>query len=227
MPWLRRWSHTYKQILQWMPGKNTIAYRPLNSTTTTNDMKPGGTKYNLTAYNMTYDSVSAIFPSNNTWSTRFYQWSMPGLSAWDDFYMSVWMRHTGTNNARAIAINGNRWYWILNNNSTMNFDENEYYWASISMSTHTSLVWKRVYIFYTWKKGWATRWWYIYEWVEYSVTGTWHDLPNWIILGTNGNSYYMENDSLKWNLSEVIIENKQWTADERMRYYNYTKDLYS
>ena len=50
---------------------------------------------------------------------------------------------------------------------------------------------------------------------------------NWFVLWTNGNSWYRRADSLYWNLSDVVIEDKEWSAQDRMDYYDLTKSFYN
>ena len=194
---------------EWLPGENTIAYYPLTSTSTVNDMKTSGTKYNLTNYNnvqfWTYHWVDCANFSGN--SMILYNSSNPSIS-WD-FTLNVrcWVNNTSSTVQRVLQIwqfaGQNIYIWVAN-----------WYidWTNLTVSPG-----QRNNIIYS--RSWSSLWLYVNSnWITVSNTVNW----TWLYIGrSDGNQF-----SFYWNISEAIIEDKARTAKEVQNYYNSTKANY-
>ena len=221
----------------WEPNVNTLAYYPLNSTYTytdqswnQNDLVPNGT------WTYTYDSISWENTSRNYFQTTNSIWFANG----DSFYFWVWMCVTGTETS-----------WSQTNGARLFAPPTRWYYISLAWQPW-ALSWADFNIADTWGE-WTTpvaynisreEWYYIYyTWTVWQASGVWgiispdwvnHTSPlitpvvinSWIItIWRNWNSgyndwYYM------WKLSNVIIEDKIWTTQDILNYYNQTKSLY-
>ena len=218
----------------WKPWANTIAYYPLTSSTTVNDMKWSGTAYNLTSKwtsptFWTYWWVSCAYFSSS-WMLYNNSWTWTAL--WN-YTISIWYNKTDNppqdngsicwlwvwwiNFGYAVAL-----YWKTRPTSTQwvywfhNATSQSYVWPySISWWTNIVIVanWSSWKLYINWVQQWST----------FTI---WSSTPNYIAI-----SRYQSGDtldrSIRWYMSEFIMENKVRTADEVAKYYNSTKANYS
>ena len=212
----------------WQPWANTVAYRPLNSTTTVNDQS--WNNYNLTQTWGSFGTYSGVDCFYNGWSTTGYfnLTSAPlipsgnasrTISLWTNF-SSLWSRYVLS-------------YWSQNGT-----------WRGLNLQTTSSYSFVNI----IWK---TLRWPNISIGVRYlhTITTEWNEIKyyvNWVLQATNTDTTINTNaitSSLpfrlmrvnnststsyqtRWYLSEVIIENKARTEQEIQDYYNQIKSNY-
>ena len=214
----------------WQPWANTIAYYPLTSTTTVNDM---------------------------SWNNRTLTWTWNyafGTYAWVDCcYFNVWML-----SASIPDIQDNDWFTLniwYNEKSAPNYDngwvlelaENNYpdspNWIVRTKWRPNSSYWVVWYISWTlWNPIITTSFnWTLWAWHNYCYTQ-----ENWIgVFYTDGvqiwtltfpynhtrNMLHISRKtgydrSIIWYVSNAIYENKVWNAQEISAYFDQTKSLY-
>jgi len=220
-----QWTNLVRPI--WKPNANTIAYYPLTSSSTVNDMS--GNNKTLT---------------NNGWVTFWnYSWVDCAYLNW-----SSYLKNTYTDfNVTQATIN----IWIKRTRSATEY----FAWLrDNSPDTQVSIYGdssNKIWIIYyqsSWKYNWYTTW-ITSAWMNLVLTVNWSwnkmyynwnlltlSYSNWssstwlssctsnnITIGSHqwGNSW-----KLNWYISNVIIEDKVWTADEVLNYYNQTKSNY-
>ena len=214
----------------WTPWANTLAYYPLTSTTTVNDMSWNGKNFSNTNVTFwTYQWVDCAYFSWNNCQLR--NTSLPDVRStnwtvlcWSYF---VWNWSTGSWNLDEILW---RWWW----NTWVRFDcygsSSSYLkfllswcypeynlkdvskWV-LSVSTYNATTYERnFYINWTLQCTWS--WQMNSSYVNYLTMSN-----------TQDNS---SSSSKRWKgwASELILENKIWTADEILNYYNQTKSKY-
>lgn len=217
----------YKKKEQWWkPWANTIAYYPLNSTSTVNDMS--GNNHTLTNVgSVTFDSIAATFSWSNylycspLWETNPFTvsfWLYIDSSSrdstekwlvrhtWGTYY---WWHSTLINHSTMPHTKDIRVGTEPSNNVTYSSSTPSDWWHNVVLVCSTSnmsfyldnvLQGTNTAAAQTWNN------WYFTIWIEY-----W----NWF-----NNCFY------KWKMSEVIVES--WLRDEtaRTNYYNQTKANY-
>lgn len=218
--WVYIWNDT------WLPNKDTIAYYPLNATTTVNDMS--GNSKTLTNNNVTFWTYNWVDCANFSGSQSLYR--SESLFTWSStFTVSFWYRRTWTyaNHQNIFSV------W------TANWTNNFLIWLSYQTSwasDWTLMIW-------WWNNDRIT--WYVVpqdEWLHIVYVHT-----NWTIkvyvnsslkyTGTvsfNIQAWYTgigcwisyTTQPIIWNMSELIVENKGWGDDEITSYYNQTKSQY-
>lgn len=206
----------------WRPWVNTIAYRPLNSTDTVNDMKWTWTAYNL------------------TWTATFW------VDEWVDCYQS---RSYGTMLTIADSLlygNSNFTvnYWILEKQTSSSHQHVFLSWWTgkkqqvlmwINWNNNHLMCWKYFEDYDTWYT--LTAW----NWINVCITYDWSNMKiyvNWNLQLTQSISFWItsswetslwdsslwwNNQYFRWNMSEAILEDKERTAQEIADYYNSTK----
>ena len=215
----------------WTPWSNTIAYYPLTSATTVNDMS--GNNYNLTNYNSnvtfwTYQWVScASFP-----------WSKNGLyKAWfnqlsnSDYTISVWayrpstLNQTDTYLLRIWWTTAVKWEDCLLafNKLRLRFS---FRWDDLDSDTNPEWQWTNIICQF--KKSENQQLIYV-NWVLKGsrTTAYTHNITDSnICLWNRYNQSYTGDNTWWWYLSEVIFENIAWNSTKIEHYYNLTKSNY-
>lgn len=218
----------------WTPWSNTIAYYPLTSSTTVNDIS--GNNRNLTNNGTqfwTYAGVNcAYFPSIN--SRKLY-WSLP-LSWTQNFTFNVWINRQWSStswytNAQIINL-WNPWtnyaqFWIaIWDNNTQN--PNKYVaWTrwndKYSSSTNTTNTWNMITVTH---QSWTVKMYVnstivINSTISFNIANTNFTVWSfqWDIGENNYGTYY-------WYMSELICESSIWNSDYITYYYNLTKSKY-
>jgi len=218
----------------WTPGSNTIAYYPLTSETTVNDIS--GNNRNLTnnwVTFWTYGWIScASFPNANekrlswtlplTWNKIFtvnvYIWRV-----WNSIYYS-----TVSSQIFVLWNIGSSWWCFgtsINNSTapTPNVYIN-YTWWSDKLSSYTNTMGQRELI------------------TVVNDTSTIKMYRNWTLINNNSISFSVNSTNFTigsfptptsrnyqnfyWYMSEFIVENKAWTSTEISNYFNQTKSKY-
>lgn len=208
-----------------VPWANTVAYYPLTSQTTVNDLS--GNNRNLTnGWSVvfgTYAGVSCAY-FDTTDAKKLY-WTLP-LSWNTVFTINVWVYRL----SNASWINPNiftlwdtwiawRCFWVgyTNNNNYYLF----YTWGTDRTSTTlcTKDAWDMLTITNDGTK--ITMYKNNTQFLQYSVTLNVNttNFTIWSFPYLTDNKWYIYN----WYMSEFIIENKERTAQEISDYYNLTK----
>lgn len=220
-----------KDIPGYEPNEHTLAYYPLTTTTTVNDMKGSGTAYNLTnnwdVTFWTYDWVGcAKFWWTQNTSCLYYNSSLFTWSA--EFTVSVWHKQIiwyswYHNNILSVwTHNGTNGFieWI--NNTTLYV----WWWTNDRNTWYTMTVWDWRNIVYTHKNGTIK----VYVNWALKYTGTvsfniqnWRTILWWWI---SNQSSYVSSDNFQWYLSDAIFENVEWSAQDVQDYYDLTVDRY-
>lgn len=211
----------------WQPWANTIAYYPLDATNQLNDMSWNGyTLTNNAWYTFgTYWWVSCV---SMTWnydnsylnSSSVPVWNTRTALAW--IYCTraqaanQWVVCTWTNYSTDII-----WMWVWNSKGCVS----DRYTADTYWTTNIINAWHLIAL--TWVSG---------SWIKLYIDGVLETTsPNYtrsswtgFTIGsktyTSGGSPWSE--PYKGYISEVIFENKEWSAQEMSDYYNQTKSLY-
>lgn len=204
----------------WQPWANTIAYYPLDSTNTVNDLS--GNNYNLTNTNTTFGtnawvSCASFNGSNSKLTTTI--WTLPQWA--NARTMSLWVYDIGWVDRCIMWYWANRtkwWCFVLNyGSSTEGYILTPYYDDLYSYITTTS-----TWMLLTWT----------YDGTNFKVyiNGELVGTSNNITLVTSWTNFEIWNPYnthyYKWYASNAIIENKARTAQEISDYYNQTKSLY-
>lgn len=209
---------------EWKPSANTIAYYPLDSTNTVNDLS--WNNRNLTnswASFGTYQGVDCVYGTNKMqWLS--YTSSLSNVKTvscyayWVWTYADYWSTYailwTMWSNEPILFFNKPNYY---DSDSTTAF---KLWWAGTL--TWTKIVWQRFHVvavcdtvtklyvngqLVAQSTATPTPWsWGLYL---FRFVGTWSTV-----------------DGYKWWLSRLIIEDKAWTADEVQKYYDQTKSNY-
>jgi hypothetical protein len=220
------WIYVWNQKVRpsgWKPWANTIAYYPLTSETTVNDMS--GNNHNLT----------------NSWASFWTYWNVSCVSLnWSSNYLlgNIWdiSLYSHTINIWVYV----KWEWMINMYGQ--WDPNHKWWAEViqyhqskfrysywyddldSTNTYSINGWHNVCA--QWDRTSNKQIIYV-DWVaQWDRTPTYtHTIWNTQNFTLWKNSVYSE-AYFNWYISEYIIENKIWTAQEIVNYYNNTKANY-
>lgn len=212
------------------PWVNTLAYYPLDSINTLNDMKWSWTAYNLINTGSVTFGVNAGVDcaSFDGWvSSWLYNYSLSlgvpvaqtvlvwiYITRWDSSnYFQTIYRIWYTNNAQL-------WTWYNNNfNGGWPVLSLSQWWATESVASGSLLnQWHLL----TNVSNWTSSIQYI-DWVQYqtltnTLSATQVGIYVWRASGTN--------DNLTWYLSNLIVEDKVWAPQEISDYFDATKSGY-
>ncbi len=193
-----------------VPGENTIAYYPLTSETTVNDLS--WNNRNLTNYNgVAFGTYAGVDCSYFAWNKMIlYNSSFPArwTSSWT---FSCWV-YTTSNTRQAVIV-------LWNTAATVLFIK-LYNWyidgTSVEVSPNN---WHNI-VYTVWNN---TLKMYIdgveqYSSSSYTISNT---ASIWL-----GRATYQDTENLYWYLSQVIVENQVRTAEQVAWYYNQTKSQY-
>lgn len=211
-----------KPVRSWQSDSSTIAYRPFTSSTTVNDQS--GNWYNLTnnwaATFWTYGWVSCVrftwSSSSNLTTSSFYNWSGSptfSVSLWVYFNsiaeVTIWFTWNQGWTASAWLWMNSSWvlqvWWWTNDRNTW-YIVVTWQWYNVVM-THkwwTVKVYVNWDLVYTWTVSFNITWWY--NFVVWKALWAW-----WYI---------------NWYVSNLIVENFEWSSAEVATYYNQTKSNY-
>ena len=195
--------NVYIRTDEWLPWENTIAYYPLK--TDFNDAKTSWTKYNLTNSWVTLSELWWVTCANFNWSNSKATGSFYSYWTWDL-----------TASVRWYPLSNNQWVWwcIWLTTLVMNSKNWVVEWTSAPTPINT---WTNIVFTITWGKLKIYSNGTLYLDTSFSNNVTW-DLMLWI----DGSYRYW----FYWWVSELIFENRAWTADQIAWYYNQTKSLY-
>lgn len=211
----------------WKPWANTLLYLPLKE-----DL------LDHSQYNRTITQTGTI-TKDSTWYKFGASWASYLYSSnfnWPNICtLSVWSKKTWNGSYHAVVANkyygSHRNPYITTNliyGNRSNYIQFECVNTSNTVYSYTSNIdtynaWHHFVWVYTWTK------YYLYiDWVknlEYNVSWNLLSTNSWFYVGDyvwdSPNQYFV------WNISEVIFEDKAWTAQEISDYYNSTKAIYA
>lgn len=234
-----KWNNVYAMPLKeayigrwkWSPNANTVAYRPLNSTTTVNDQS--WNSYNLTqtwGSFGTYNGVDCFYNGNSTagyfdltsWANiptgnadrTILMWAYP--TGYNSSYSRYFIDYGGSSAGTAVYVDINTsWKPYASIYSTGITGSNAMSTSSWSLLTFTSTG--NTFNFYVnWASIWSSSW-------TINTTAISSSYPLRLMRQNTASS---SNYQVRGYISEVIIENKTRTADEIANYYNQTKANY-
>lgn len=215
---------------QWTPWDNTVAYRPLNSTTTVNDQSGNG--YTLTQTWGSFTTLDWVDCFYNGWSTTGYFTleSAPLIPIGNsDRTISLWLNPTT--------------YSTSYDNAPLSYWNRSISWDAVYMRIDTSGNYLAGV--QTENINWSSM--IANSWTLLTFTSSWNTFSfyiNWVLQGSNSDAtistaaisssypfYLMKlastsSHQVRWYLSEVIIEDKNWTATEILNYFNDNKAKY-
>ena len=213
----------YKKKKWWKPWADTIAYYPLTSITQTTDQSwnnlNGTVSWTITFWtNLWVDCASF-----NWWSNYIVVPYNSRMNT-NTFTLSVWLTKSNASDWNKWAIsrwnfNNHWWDFALCNYVNTNggtFMINDGHSSAFTMFDWTN-KWVNVILTYNWSVGEA--------YVNSNKVLTYNKTFDMSSLTTRFNIwwYYNSNYCWQWNISEIIRENKIWTAQEISDYYNQTK----
>ena len=212
------------------PWVNTLAYYPLSSTTTVNDMS--WNNRNLTNTNVTFGTYQWVDCAYFSWNgcqlrntsfpdVRSTDWT---VACWSYF---VWNGSTWNGNLDEILWRwgGNTWVRFDCYGSTSSYLKfllswcyPEYNLKDVSswvftVSTYNATTYDRKF-YVNWQLQWTWSWQMNSNYVNYFTFSNTQD---------NSSS---TSKRWKWWASGLIVENKIWTEQEILNYYNQTKSNY-
>lgn len=206
----------------WTPWSNTIAYFPLKDDAV--DIK---NNISLTSNGTTnYTNVWWVKSAEFTKSNWLYNNNVSYVPQWDVAKtFSLWLYTKWSNQGwQGIATIWNIWawniFWLWNYNWTANIIMTRY-WSTSNAYTTTLNTWTHIVVTYnnsTWKM--YANWNLVVTWNTTAPTN-WYNLYIWQNVGDTWalSTYY-------WNISNVILELWEWTAQEVANYYNTFKSNY-
>jgi hypothetical protein len=207
----------------WQPWVNTVAYYPLDSTNTVNDLS--GNNYTLSGLGYTFwtnqwvDCVSMVgtfwqsYLNNSTipvWSTRTW---LAWVYATTANSSQQWVICTWTYYSSTIV-----WMWVYQNDAYITD------WRSFDTKWTTNIIWWWHNIWFTW-----TSWWPIYLYVDWVLEATSTNLgrrdDTWFTIGAKTKEVWLWDwsEPYTWLISNVIFEDVAWTAQDFADYFDLTK----
>ena len=209
-------SNSITTNFKWHPTADTIWYFKFQ-----NNLNDSSWKWNnLSVY---------ATPSYWTYNWKYYissgSWYRTSL-IWSVVTFNFWFRSTTTSNRILLSVYTNtsydyNWRWDiirLNDNyriqSMMRW--NLWYTWPRSNTWYDDSIWHNACVVRDW---WNTCALYV-DWVLLDSRSIWTNVPTVLSVKCK------DHQSQQWDISELIIENKLWTADEILKYYNETKSWF-
>lgn len=196
---------------EWTPNANTVAYYPFKSDL--NDYN-GTNPRSITRGSATYsNNMVSINTIRHTWNFITGTW---------DFTINIYINFWQDNFHANFWSDDNYWYPRLRmqkSNVWLWSPENSWTWYTVDFTSTLNL--NKNYLLTITRTGWYIYWYvnweYIWNKAVPTINITWW---LWCYIGWN----YTNNSSWKvWNL---IIENRAWTDDEILKFYNRSKANY-
>ena len=210
---------TEKQIRPawWTPGANTLLYLPFKSDLLDHSWNSVSL---VTQGSVSIDNATAKFNGWYIYKTWSYGAALP-------LTVSLWVKFSSIPSSEEYCIinsnnyRGGYYGWnisLMSNNKQIRLETLP--WSSVYTGV-TAVANTRYYVTAVIKSGGSIL--YLNGTQKGTTTGT-PSLQNYLWIGTNyWGSADLWKQTLRWNLSEVIIENKEWTAQEVSDYYNSIK----
>ena len=213
----------------WQPWANTIAYYPLDSTNTVNDLS--GNSNTLTNVWVNFTTYNGVSCARITWNadnphnpTAYLYWNISWLPTWaNPRTYNLWIYQDNAASSRNATYifqwtaSSNRMVYVA---QWIDASGNAFISQYGSSSSNTPpTIWQRhnIVVVYNWSKFVY----YVNAVEKFSWTYT---------INTSGNNvsiwWTSENqgwNSFNWAFSNVILEDKAWTVQEVSDYFNQTK----
>ena len=206
------------------PWANTVAYYPLNSTTTVNDLS--WNSRNLTNSWVTFGDYNWVNCASFNGNSYMYR-SESLFTGSQDFTVNLWYNRTSdsqnhwnifsvwtydTTNSFIIWLWNDIWadflkvmFWGWDNDRNTGYFPTKDVWLNI-VATHKNWT---VKLYVNWQSEYSGA-------VSYTIQ-SWF---TWIWCGVQ------KNNAMIWKLSNIIVENVVWSATDVANYYNDTKANY-
>lgn len=209
----------YKKKKWWKPWANTIAYYPL--TENANDYSGNG--YNGTAWSwVSFTNMWTLKYASFNWTSN-WKISLPWFWTPSALTTSIWVKTTVTWTWKIFwglnspSNNANLYFSIENWNIALTMwngsSDNRVTWSTINDGNWHNVIW----VFWGWE-------------LKIYVDGTYISNTSTSVSALNNNNWaigwWVSWNGIVCSLSENIIENVQWTAQEVANYYNQTKANY-
>ena len=207
----------------WQPWANTIAYYPLTSTTTTSDESGNGntlTNRNVSFWTYQWVSCASFNGSSsrlNSTIAETPQWAAVRTVLWycynnhatytegtDEIIFVSWQTGSTWKMFKVAVYNDNNWIQQRWDDYEFSQTIREQRWCGAVVYDGTK---------FTFYVNWVSQW----DWTNTPVT-SWTSF----YIGWSNKAWW------RWSgyISNVIFENKAWTAQEITDYYNSTKSNY-
>jgi hypothetical protein len=203
----------------WKPWANTVAYYPLDSVNTVHDLS--WNNYNLTNnWNVTF-GVNTWVDCATFWNAtpRWLVNTSANIINWQYTYL-VWINMDMSSYAegRARTFGWTSSFFIL----IGDLPNNHNMWPQLPPTNWVTLTswWHLVCFVWDVSSGSFT------SYLDGTLVSSWTWISwsmSWILIWAKENSYSHYYDRFKWNMSAVIWEDKQRTAQEVSDYYDQTK----
>ena len=228
-------NSVYKSFEQggggWEPWVNTLFYMPLNSTYTNTDQswnsRNGTTTWTVTFWtNLGVDCGAFL---NNGYITIPYDGGMATSSFTISFWCAIasWYNYNNKWIITKWPMDWSHWAFAVANcvsqdDASANFQINLDSWAFeeyVSIFTWNN-IWTYITVTYDWSDVVVYKNWIQIDTYSYSYDMS-ANTNNWVLW-----AYYSSNYKLNWYLSNVVLEDKVWTAQEISDYFDQTKADY-
>lgn len=222
----------YEAPEKWKPWENTLLYYSFNNDTASTSYDwAGNNNWTWNNNTWTYQTVSWTNKCCQLTATSWKYMTIPTSLNYPttNFTFSFWVKYTqSTNNSRAIFskwdgnYSSNAYLYIYQMNWKIGVDIP--YVATLFTTSNTYNDGIRHNVVLT--KSWSSYTLYIDNIQIWTATNSfsihWWSNTVWLIWANNARYEVW----LDWLLDEFIIENKDWTSDDRTNYYNLTKSNY-
>lgn len=201
----------------WQPGVNTVAYFPFTSTTTVYDQSWNGNDL-INDWGVVFTNDYAERPTTSSLYNNSF--TIPST-----VYMWLWVNATSFPSYNDRIIRSGSDVWLMYRNPW----DNDYTFLNEKSGVWNTFVWstppvinKWYYVFTTWTN-WNLKLWFIDNWNMTTTTSSYTLSTSGISLWIGTNSSY---DTYRGYMSELIIEDREWTDQEIEDYFNLTKSNY-
>ena len=229
---LAYWIQTAPWPTPWTPWADTLLYLKFNNNLNDDSGKGNTITWSWIGYTTLYGNVKCVELTSTTWWIN-WPWDLMSGIWTGDFVVSFWINPITSNNNPLMFANWYEWSprpwvqmfmmyrngWGLSNQVSYHMTQ-VWHWSSISATslsgTWHNLVFTRI--------SWVC-YWYI-DWQEkFTSWSDSTDLSRVNILKILNRADFSEQ---KWNstgvkMSELIVEEKWWSGQESLDYYNQTK----
>ena len=212
----------------WQPWANTLAYYPLNSTTTTSDMKWSWTAYNLSTLRswVSYWTYNWVDCANFSW----WWWKLQAaINIQQVFTLSWWFYITQSWNYQSLMLvwGGSTsqrclWSWYRRTTSYLALTT----WGNPEVTGGQQISWRH-HICITRSNIDDSNDAILYlDWVHYLNMNTSELTLAGDYLTIWWHPWNLAQDPFYWCASEIIYEDVVWTSTEVSNYFNQTKANY-
>lgn len=222
---LREQAVKYVYIGEWeaptpeprTPWANTVAYFPFTSSTTVYDQSWNNNDL-TNAWGVVFTNDYAEWPTTSELYNNSF--TIPSV-----VYMGLWVNATSFTDYNDRIVRSWNDVWLMYRNPW----DNDYTFLNEKSGSGNTMVGstppvanKWYYVFTTWTN-WSLKLWFIDNWTMVTTTSPYSLSTSGISLGIGTSSVY---DAYRGYMSELIIEDKVWTDQEIIDYYDSMKANY-